>query len=208
MTEYDNFKKQISAVPDKIKTENREVRGDAGEMLVRTETEMHMQDYNRRSKEIGLVYFDTRSKLANVPFKYLWEAGRCYILGYYISTISLSAAIVEYTWNADPRLKEITSFIKSVDGWITLGWKNLLICRDNSLPVDELLESDEIADIANMKTNPRFIDIHNKIDHGQVSAYFKGSLPVTYSTTAEIEARLMLKKTEKYFVEWHNQLWK
>ncbi|OLB92581.1 MAG: hypothetical protein AUH25_00210 [Thaumarchaeota archaeon 13_1_40CM_38_12] len=207
MTEYDNFKKQISEVPNKVKTEIRQVGDNAGENLVRTESHSHIQDYNRRAKEMGVVYFDARSKLANIPFQYLWEAGRCYTLGYYISTISLCPAIVEYTWNVDPRLKEINSFIKSIDGWITLGWKNLLVCREKGLPVDELLESDEIKNITTMNTNPRFIDIRNKIDHDEVSKYFKGSLPVTYSTIAEIEAGLQLTRTQKYFVEWHNQLW-
>lgn len=207
MTEYDNFKKQISVISNKTKTEIRQVGDNAGENFVKTETQSSMQDYNRRMKEIGVVYFDSRSKLADVPFQYLWEAGRCYTLGYFISTISLCPAIVEYTWNADPRLKDI-KFPNKNDNWITLGWKNLLVCRENGLPVDELLESDEIENITTMNSNPRFIDLRNKIDHGAVSSYFKGSLPVTYSTVAEIEARLQLTRTQKYFVEWHNQLWK
>src|SRR5690242_16190039 len=107
MTEYDNFKKQISVISNKTKTEIRQVGDNAGENFVKTETQSSMQDYNRRMKEIGVVYFDSRSKLADVPFQYLWEAGRCYTLGYFISTISLCPAIVEYTWNADPRLKDI-----------------------------------------------------------------------------------------------------
>lgn len=208
MSEYDKFKNQIATIPNKIKTEIREVGDGAGENIIRTQIEKFVEHYNRRAKEIGVVYFDSRSRLANIPFQYLWEASKCYILGFYISTISLCAAIVEYTWNADPRLKEITLFNKSVDDWITLGWKNLLICRKNGLPVDELLEADEIRDITTSKTNPRFIDIRNKIDHGSVSTYFKGSLPITYSTIAEIEARIQIQKTQKYFVEWHNQLWK
>ncbi|MEO9277473.1 MAG: hypothetical protein ABI340_06825 [Nitrososphaera sp.] len=205
--EYDRFKQQISSVPNKIKTEIREVVNDAGEKLLWSLNQNNMEHYNKRAKEIGLVYFDNRSRLATVPFQYLWEAGRCYVLGFYISTISLCGAIIEYTWNADPRLKEITSFNRANDNWITLGWRNFLICRENGLPVDQLLENDEIKDIATMNSNPRFIDLRNKIDHGSVATYFRGSLPIAYNTIAEIEAHIQLERTQKYFVEWHNQLW-
>lgn len=206
MSYFEQFKKQYSNVQNKQIAKVVPVKNGAGENLVFTELKIHKQDYNKRAQEVGVVYFDSRFPLANDVFKYLSEVGRCYTLGYYLSTISLCSAAVECTWNVDPRLINVT-FPNVIDGWRTLGWKNLLVCRQNGLPVDELLELNELNNINTMNSNPKFIDMRNKIAHGDVATYFQGVLPVSYSPYAEQEAGFQIKKTLKYFAEWHNQLW-
>lgn len=189
-----------------FKAEIRKLKPEGAKIFLEAECKADFQGKIRRTNEIGAVYFNGRCNLIDEPFKYLWESGRCYTQGYYLATISLCSATVELTWNLDPRLHNVGALRRDRNGWITLNRGNLVECQNQGLPVEKLLEPSEMSQMPNLTSNPKFIDIRNKIAHGNVSAYFGGGQLPHYSTKAEDDARSQITKSDEYFVEWANQV--
>ena len=156
-----------------------------------------------RMKKIDAVYFDGRFSLAREPFKYMWEGGRCYQFGLFLSAIALASAMVESIWNLDPRMIKATG-LKRIQGWVSLNSNNAVIGRNVGLPIDELLYPVERSSLSK-STDIKFIVRRNKVAHGDIADYITG-LPA-YSKLADAEAFDQISKADRFFVQWHNQLW-
>ena len=189
---------------DEDKTKARLISAEnLDEKIVR---EGEARDFTRRferMKKTETVYFDGRFSLASEPFKYMWEAGRCYHFGLFLSAIALASAMVESIWNIDPRMIKAEG-LKRIQGWVSLNPNNALIARIVGLPIDELLDPDERS-LLSKSTNLKFIIRRNKVAHGDIADYITG-LPA-YSKLADAEAFDQISKADHFFVKWHNQLW-
>src|SRR6266568_7309567 len=126
---------------EKIKAELRSAENLNVE-LMRQEESKHFGERIERMKKTAVVYFDGRFPLAREPFKYMWEASRCYSFGLFLSAIALASAMVESAWNVDPRMVG-TKKLKRIQGWISLNSYNAVAARFLGLPINELLDLGE-----------------------------------------------------------------
>lgn len=190
----------------KFSVEFRDIKPEGIRPWLEAQTNPDDPGIQRRAIELKTIYFHGQCEYVVEPYKYLWESARCYILGYYLATISLCSATVEHTWNRDPRLTTVRMPRRDQRGWITLNQNNLIECHNQGLPVVELLSESEQSEIPNFTSIPKFIDIRNKIDHGEIEAYLQGFPIPRYSQQAELEAKEQIMKCNNYFVRWANQV--
>jgi hypothetical protein len=156
-----------------------------------------------RTKKIGAVY------LGNIDHDIVMtdtDAAYSFVLGVFGATIFFASRAVEMAINKDGRMQERRT--KSPWEWLTLSRKVLKEARANGLPVDLLLNAEEVR----LECDPVFVLRRNKVVHGDTEGYKEATgfyrttdftkpyeLPVAPS---EDEACDQLIKSRKFLIEW------
>jgi hypothetical protein len=156
-----------------------------------------------RAKRIGAVY------LGNIDYEMVQtdtDAAYSFVLGVFGAAIFFASRAVEMAMNKDGRMQERR--MKSPWTWLTLSRKALKEARANGLPVDLLLNAEEVR----LDCDPVFVVRRNKVVHGDIEGYKEATgfyrttdftkpykLPVAPS---EEEAFDQLTKSRKFLIEW------
>jgi hypothetical protein len=156
-----------------------------------------------RAKRIGAVY------LGNIDYEMVQtdtDAAYSFVLGVFGAAIFFASRAVEMAMNKDGRMQERR--MKSPWRWLTLSRKALKEARANALPVDLLLNAEEVG----LDCDPVFVVRRNKVVHGDIEGYKEATgfyrttdftkpykLPVAPS---EEEAFDQLTKSRKFLIEW------
>lgn len=159
-----------------------------------------------RARKIGHVY------LGSVDYSIVVtdsEAAYSFTLGLFAAGIFFASRAVEMVISIDNRMQEEKK--KSHWQWITLNRNYLKKAQDHGLPVESLLNSDELE----LNSDPIFIIRRNKVAHGDIEGY-KGSTGF-YQTTdftkpyklpmapSEDDAYDQLSKSRNFLIKWANQ---
>lgn len=131
-------------------------------------------------------------------FSYTREATHCFQQRRFLACIAMASTAVEIILNRDRRLKALPNF-KSSDGWAYLNNRTLRIARDNGLPSNALLSSDDDLD---SQRPIAFVEVRNKIAHGEIT-HLVNDLS-DYDPSAEHIATDQGSKMRKFVSEWFN----
>lgn len=157
------------------------------------------REVDRRTREIGVVYWTPAESMSVDLFSYLREASTCYSVSRFLATISMSGALVEIILNRDCRMnKQIDAH--RINDWITLNNRNLRLARDAGLPIDDLMEANDTVD--DDSSPIRFVQLRNKVAHGDLQDFPKQLSD--YSPPYEEEAKSQLKKAMGFLITWYN----
>jgi hypothetical protein len=157
----------------------------------------------KRVEKISAVY------LGNTEYDILMtdtDAAYCFILGVFAGTIFFASRSVEMAINREDRMQE--ERMKSRWKWITLSRKALKTAQDKGLPVEHLLNTEEIS----LDNDPVFVVRRNKVVHGDTEGYKETTgfyrttdftkpykLPIAPS---EDDACDQLTKSRRFLIDW------
>ena len=175
----------------------------AFELSFRKNLEDIMPQILERARKIGAV------NLGDVDYE-IWntdnEAAYSFVLGLFAATVFFSSRAVEMAVNTDARMQEekMNSRLK----WLTLSPNVLKVAQNQGLPVNLLLNTEEVG----LDSNPIFVIRRNKVIHGDTEGYKEVTgfyqrtdftkpykLPVAPS---EDDAYDQLTKSREFLIQW------
>jgi hypothetical protein len=182
----------------KIHASLQEPAVNAGELWWGTFFQKRAAQINRRFRLARIVYWGPSVKMPMDLFSYIREAALCFTVARFLATIVLSSSAVELILNRDRRTQKHQE-LKRISGWATLNNQNLIVAREQGLPVEVLLSQDE--NLAHAQPI-RFVERRNKVAHGEIAHMIRNL--VDYDPAAEQEALDQLSKAERFVVDWFN----
>jgi len=181
----------------------RPLNMEAFERSFRKTLEEIMPHILGRAEKIGAVY------LGNIEYDIVrtdTDAAYSFIFALFDASIFFASRAVEMAINKDGRMQE--KRMKCTRKWLTLSRKVLKEARANGLPVDALLNTDEVR----LDCDPVFVLRRNKVVHGDIEGYKEATgfyrttdftqpykLPVAPS---EDETYDQLAKSRRFLIEW------
>ncbi len=173
------------------------------EMNFRKNLEDTMPHFLERASRIGAV------NLGGIDYSIMItdnEAAYSFVLGLYAATIFFASRTIEMAINNDARMRE--ERLKTPLKWLFLNRNVLKQAQDNGLPINLLLNTEELK----LNSNPIFVIRRNKVIHGDIEGYKE--VTGFYQTTdftkpyklpvapSEEDAYDQLTKSRKFLIQW------